>query len=62
MENEPRDQSVDGTAKNEGKKVHQTHFSVLPIQLTDDEYDSGYEWVSMGNGKWKRVPKIVISS
>ncbi len=62
MENEPKDQAIPKTATSGEKKIHQTHFPVPKIQLKDDEYDSGYEWVNLGNGKWKRVPKIVTSS
>lgn len=40
-----------------GKKTHQTHFSGLETPLEDNDYDSGYEWVDMGNGRSKRVPK-----
>jgi hypothetical protein len=39
------------------KKIHPTHFPVLNIPLRNKDYDSGYEWVNSGNGRWKRVPK-----
>ncbi|KKQ91706.1 MAG: hypothetical protein UT58_C0043G0003 [Microgenomates group bacterium GW2011_GWC1_39_7b] len=40
-----------------GKNIHPTHFSVQKTSLRNSDYDSGYEWIDMGSGHFKRVPK-----
>ena len=45
-------------SKNEGKKIHRTHFSVdVKVPLRDEGYDTKYEWVNLGNDKWILVRK-----
>jgi hypothetical protein len=49
-------------AKHEGgsrfeKKIHQTHFTVSKIELSDEEYESDYEWIRCGPGCMKLVRK-----
>ena len=39
------------------KKIHQTHFPVSKVQLQNEDFDSGYEWIKSGIGRLKRVPK-----
>lgn len=42
---------------NQEKQIHHTHFPVLKIPLKDTGFESGYEWIDLGNGRMKRVPK-----
>lgn len=44
----------------EGILRHQTHFTVPENPWRGNEYDSGYEWVDCGHGRWKRVPKKTL--
>lgn len=39
------------------KKVHQTHFGVQVDKLPDKGRKSDFEWVDLGNGRWKLVRK-----
>lgn len=43
---------------SEGELRRQTHFPVEEKKQVDSKgYDSGYEWVKSGPGRWKLVPK-----
>lgn len=39
-------------------KIHKTHFPVIKIPLKDDGQERKFEWVDIGNGHWKRIPKV----
>ncbi len=42
------------------KRIHKTHFPVPEIPLRDRNYDTGYEWIQTGDGRWKRVPRTKV--
>ncbi len=56
-EKEISDQTEHKSPIESEKKVHQTHFPVLEIQLQNRDLNSGYEWVHLDNGRWKLVRK-----
>jgi hypothetical protein len=56
-ENERNDPNEQKDPKNVVNRVHITHFPVDKVPLREDGFDSGYEWVNVGNGKWIRVRK-----
>jgi hypothetical protein len=45
-----------GTVGHE-KAVHKTHFEVPPLHLKKARFDTGYEWVKDGVGKWRLIKK-----
>lgn len=56
-EKETDDRSQEKVSPATEKKIHKTHFPVEKIPLQDSNLDTGYEWVDLGNGRWKRVTK-----
>lgn len=56
-ENERDNPNEQKEPKNVVNRVHITHFSFNKVELRGDGFDSGYEWVHAGNGKWMRVRK-----
>ena len=37
------------------KKFHKDHFPVTEIAIRNTAFDSGYKWVRVGSGRYKRV-------
>lgn len=44
-----------GTVGKE-KRVHKTHFLKLPVNLKNTDFDTGFEWVKIGQ-KYHLIPK-----
>jgi hypothetical protein len=56
-ETQNNNQTEPKVSKEVNRKIHQTHFPVTKVQLRNDDYDSGYEWIKSGIGRLKRVLK-----
>ena len=56
-EKQSRDQTEHKTLPMDDKTIHPTHFQIPEVELKDRNYDSGNEWVDLGNGRLKLVPK-----